>query len=386
MELTYTLEDVRSESPAFLFYPESWNGSKKLSLMSLEEIGAFINLLAWTAQDPDCSIEDDDNVLAKLSGLGNEKWTASASIIRSCFIPHAYRKHYLTNKKLILERIKLNGSKNKKKVKAKNAAEKRWEKQREKNEIEKKNVKDMYLVEQEKCAEDANASPKHEENKKTSSKSDAQKCLSISNSISNNKTTTSSTKDNEISAILSTLNIIHKANFNAPILPTQKDTEIVQELLEKGFNKAQIKVNYGLFCQSQDPYLKGKNRALPLFKTQINNYLSEANQIIKNKEIEQKQQKTQKTLEAIQLTKADEVIWNQILERIEEKELPENFNTWFKPIKPKGRVSNKFFVQVPNDYFKRTLIESYQDVILENLSAIDCTIKKIDFISRECLS
>lgn len=91
-------------SPAFQFYPNDWLSSAKVTLMSLEQQGAYMRLLAfdWTGN----GIPDDDEELAGLS-LMRQGWFKGGSVlVRRCFGPHPTRPGFLTNPRLQTEREK----------------------------------------------------------------------------------------------------------------------------------------------------------------------------------------------------------------------------------------------------------------------------------------
>ena len=74
--------------PAFQFYPKDYLSSRAVSCMTLEERGAYVNLLchAWLSDDPG-TLPDDPKILAALSGLG-EAWPGHALAIAQAFIGH----------------------------------------------------------------------------------------------------------------------------------------------------------------------------------------------------------------------------------------------------------------------------------------------------------
>lgn len=90
-------------TPAFQFYPGDWLSSTNVSLMSPAEEGAYIRLLCYMWNDPNCSLPDDDQVLAVLSRLGDEGWLKGGSTIKACFIK---KGNFFFNKKLLNERKK----------------------------------------------------------------------------------------------------------------------------------------------------------------------------------------------------------------------------------------------------------------------------------------
>lgn len=66
----------KNKAPAFMFYPSDWLGSQRVSLMTLEEEGAYIRLLSYCWQHG--SIPRDPDKLARLIGKG-----ASTSLAQS---------------------------------------------------------------------------------------------------------------------------------------------------------------------------------------------------------------------------------------------------------------------------------------------------------------
>jgi uncharacterized protein YdaU (DUF1376 family) len=91
------------KAPAFQFYPEAWLSSTKIALMTPAQEGAYIRLLCYAWNDPDCSLPGDDATLAQLSRL-NEGWfNGGSTVVRSCFTEHDGR---LFNHRLLMEREK----------------------------------------------------------------------------------------------------------------------------------------------------------------------------------------------------------------------------------------------------------------------------------------
>ena len=92
-----------SKPPAFQFYPGDWLASTKISLMSPREEGAYIRLLCHAWSDPQCSLPDDDDILASLSRLGPEWFEGASTKIRACF---KKKGHRLYSERLKIEREK----------------------------------------------------------------------------------------------------------------------------------------------------------------------------------------------------------------------------------------------------------------------------------------
>lgn len=87
------------DTPWFKFFPQDWFGSARVSVMTLEQQGAYVRLLCHCWNSGDCSIPDDDCKLARLSGL-ESKWRASAETLRECFEVHPIKVGFITNPKM----------------------------------------------------------------------------------------------------------------------------------------------------------------------------------------------------------------------------------------------------------------------------------------------
>lgn len=93
-----------AKNPSFPFYYSDWLGSTNRMMMSLEEQGAYINLLCHQWASPDCGLPDDDEALAALSGMG-ERWLNGGSrLLRKCFPSHPTKPGLLANEKLLVLR------------------------------------------------------------------------------------------------------------------------------------------------------------------------------------------------------------------------------------------------------------------------------------------
>jgi len=114
-----------NKPPAFQFYANDWLGSTQIMLMTPAEEGAYIRLLAIAWNDKNCSLPDDDDVLAKLSRLGEEWHSHSGAIIRKCFKEKNGR---LFNERLLKEKRKIEAFKKERSKSGKIGAEKRWNK------------------------------------------------------------------------------------------------------------------------------------------------------------------------------------------------------------------------------------------------------------------
>lgn len=63
------------DAPYFPFYPADWLSDPNAQILTLEESGAYINLLAYMWRDgKDCTLPDDDKYIARLLHVPPRKW------------------------------------------------------------------------------------------------------------------------------------------------------------------------------------------------------------------------------------------------------------------------------------------------------------------------
>ncbi len=93
--------EMARKRPAFQFYASDWLGSTKHAMMSPAQRGAYIDLLCHQWNDPDCTIPDDDDVLAVLSGLGEGWLNGGCELLRQCFPVASNRPGRLANLRLL---------------------------------------------------------------------------------------------------------------------------------------------------------------------------------------------------------------------------------------------------------------------------------------------
>lgn len=89
------------KSPSFQFYPSDWLGSQRVQMLTLEEEGAYIRLLASCWQHG--SIPADPEMAAKIIGKGGS--TTLATTVLTMFQP-AKEQGRMTHDRLELEREK----------------------------------------------------------------------------------------------------------------------------------------------------------------------------------------------------------------------------------------------------------------------------------------
>ena len=76
---------------------------------------------------------------------------------------------------------------------------------------------------------------------------------------------------------------------------------------------------------------------------------------------------------------AKEAIWKKCLEKIEENILPDSFTTWFSPTYPRNLDNGLITIAVPNQFYRKCLIENYRELIEKTLSTISEEPLLVDF-------
>jgi len=89
-----------TKDPSFPFYASDWLGSSVIPLMSAEQERGYLRLLChlWGSG---CALPDDDDVLSKLSLMGEGWFKGGSTLIRHCFTPHPQKPGFITNAKLM---------------------------------------------------------------------------------------------------------------------------------------------------------------------------------------------------------------------------------------------------------------------------------------------
>ena len=67
---------------------------------------------------------------------------------------------------------------------------------------------------------------------------------------------------------------------------------------------------------------------------------------------------------------AKEALWKKCLEKIAEQILPENYSTWFSPTYPRTFDGGLMTIAVPNQFYRKCLIENYRDLIETTLKSV----------------
>ena len=74
-----------------------------------------------------------------------------------------------------------------------------------------------------------------------------------------------------------------------------------------------------------------------------------------------------------------ENLWKKCLEIIEEQILPETYTTWFSPIYPRAFDDGLMTIAVPNQFYRKCLIENYRDLIETTLKSVSKKPVLVDF-------
>tara|TARA_B100000686_G_scaffold80695_1_gene87046 strand:- start:1784 stop:3154 length:1371 start_codon:yes stop_codon:yes gene_type:complete len=74
-----------------------------------------------------------------------------------------------------------------------------------------------------------------------------------------------------------------------------------------------------------------------------------------------------------------EAIWKKCLEKIEKRILPDSFTTWFSPTYPRNLNDGLITIAVPNQFYRKCLIENYRELIESTLKSISEEPLLVDF-------
>jgi len=107
------------KSPAFQFYPKDYLTDPKVVMMSPDQRGGYMHLLAYMWLEPECKLPDDDDVLINLSGL----LKGGLSVVKQCFKKDG---NFLFSKRLSKEKEKQKEWKEKSSRGGKMSAKVRW--------------------------------------------------------------------------------------------------------------------------------------------------------------------------------------------------------------------------------------------------------------------
>jgi chromosomal replication initiator protein len=82
-----------------------------------------------------------------------------------------------------------------------------------------------------------------------------------------------------------------------------------------------------------------------------------------------------------------ETLWKKCLEKIEEQIQPESYSTWFLPTYPRAFNDGLMTIAVPNQFYRKCLIENYRDLIETTLKSVTEKPILVDFcVESEVLS
>ena len=77
--------------------------------------------------------------------------------------------------------------------------------------------------------------------------------------------------------------------------------------------------------------------------------------------------------------KVKEILWKKCLERIEKEIAPESYVTWFSQTYPKALEDGLITIAVPNQFYRKCLIENYRDLIETTLKNVTEKTVLVDF-------
>jgi uncharacterized protein YdaU (DUF1376 family) len=121
------MKKTSTRLPWFPNYPADFLSDANIALMTIAEVGGYRFLLDHAWNDPDCTLPDDDKMLASLSRMGDEWTKESAAKLRACFfMPHPKKPGRLIDSKLYERFLKVTRFCNERRASGTKGAKSRW--------------------------------------------------------------------------------------------------------------------------------------------------------------------------------------------------------------------------------------------------------------------
>lgn len=98
-----------NELPYFNFYPGDWLGSATRAVLSVEQQGAFMNLLSHSWMQPDGMLPSDERQLAAFSGLGDRFAEVGRTVVERTFAKKGdrlFNRRLMKVRKEVLRRVR----------------------------------------------------------------------------------------------------------------------------------------------------------------------------------------------------------------------------------------------------------------------------------------
>lgn len=90
-----------AKDPSFPFYASDYLGSSAHTLMTTEQRSAYVDLLCHQWMNADCSLPDDEEELAALSGIGEGWLKGGSKVVRRWFPEHPNQAGRIANTRLL---------------------------------------------------------------------------------------------------------------------------------------------------------------------------------------------------------------------------------------------------------------------------------------------
>lgn len=183
-------------------------------------------------------------------------------------------------------------------------------------------------------------------------------------------------------------NKIHGAVHGVRLLPDPGDLARVRGLCESGIPHRVLKVAWLLFQRDvARPYLRWRPRTLALFckPDTLNDYLGPAAKRLgeaKRRRMERgRAPDTAGDLLAVHAASSPEAgrMWARMLDWLQPRTLPENFQTWFEPVWAAGVTDAALTLVCPNRFYAKCLNENYLDLIVEAMRTVDAVPRRVVF-------
>lgn len=392
------LKDI--SPPFFQFFPDDWLGSNTILVMNCEEELCFFRLVlrCWTYKY--CALPGNDADLLALSGLNEEQWSRCKTKVLANFMEHPYVEKALTHKRHLAQRKEFYLARKKKKIAGKKGAQKRWEgakndsRKCEKN--NKENTEETLNPLDKSCSGskmgDGTAivlpSKKGQKSIAKNSPAPAPSPTPAVKDIKDKRGAPlpNSRKkknwpdgkplrpDNPVRRILWFAKKASLAIRGAPLIPRyEQDGKNIKTLLAEPevSEKLVLVALVAFFSDSRHRWLNEEvaDRDIRVFISMATYCLGEGLKILQ-RTLARTKPEPPPPKASQPLNPALEKLWVDCKKKIKDQILPESYSTWFEPTYARSLENGSLTVAVPNQFYRKCLIENYRDLIENTLHGI----------------
>lgn len=372
---------MQSKSPAFQFYPKQWMGDDKVIQMDWLTRGIHHHLMcfAWQQDEPATLPNNGDFLLKILENSGEKiskkRWKDKIfpQLLTSWktwdddpsrLIQNGLRREYIKQKALSAKACKGAKTKRDRAVKALiDDSHKDVMKLEDEDEDEVKEVKDLDNKKHLKIEE--------EKNESMQDSADAGKPVSGAGPVSKPEVR------DRVEEFLVFAQKTHERERKALLMIRgAADREKIKLLFDGGIDQKTLSFAWREFLADEGDYFQETDAPhnIAVFHGQVEtgHYLEAAARRISSRKAHARPQPPPEGL-----TKPREPVnpkitglWDKCLGKIKVQIAPESFASWFEPTYARSLESGLLTVAVPNQFYRKCLIENYRDLIEKTLHGI----------------